>query len=336
MFEGLMESFEHEKNRTFCWHFTRFLFKLGLYAKWVGEMLIRMVGPLFVLFAWTMLSCVVYVFWNGILQYHTPLWTPYGFFHIAIDLFLIQGVFFNYFMCVFTPPGSPPEPQTEEEIKTINDLEHEKTPERGKGFSKYCKPCRTIKPRRAHHCHVCGRCVLKMDHHCPWISNCVGHNNHRYFFLFLFYMFTGAIYAAIMTIGPFRDSSYFNNMTFLGVSGKATIIFLFVMSVALLIAVSFMFFWHLYLVATSQTTIEFYFNKFKAAEARMRGEPDFVNPYDLGLRKNWEFFFGKGRNIYLSWMAPSWSAPPGDGVTYPMNTSELPTTTPNRRRVNVN
>jgi hypothetical protein len=35
-----------------------------------------------------------------------------------------------------------------------------------------------------------------MDHHCPWVGNCVGHKNHKYFIQFLVYATTGNIYAS--------------------------------------------------------------------------------------------------------------------------------------------
>ena len=44
-------------------------------------------------------------------------------------------------------------------------------------LNRKCENCDSMKPPRAHHCRTCGRCVMRMDHHCPWINNCVGANN---------------------------------------------------------------------------------------------------------------------------------------------------------------
>lgn len=42
------------------------------------------------------------------------------------------------------------------------------------GRIRTCHICKLRKPDRTHHCSQCGRCVLKMDHHCIWVNNCVG------------------------------------------------------------------------------------------------------------------------------------------------------------------
>merc|ERR1740121_3122723 len=55
------------------------------------------------------------------------------------------------------------------------------------GEQRYCKWCRTYKPDRCHHCRVCNSCVLRMDHHCPWIANCIGFRNHKHFLLLVMY-----------------------------------------------------------------------------------------------------------------------------------------------------
>lgn len=50
---------------------------------------------------------------------------------------------------------------------------------------KTCPKCSNIKPSRSHHCSICGSCTLKMDHHCPWVANCVGYFNYKYFCCFI-------------------------------------------------------------------------------------------------------------------------------------------------------
>ena len=52
---------------------------------------------------------------------------------------------------------------------------------------RFCKRCASWKPERAHHCSVTGACVLRMDHYCIWVVNCVGLLNYKAFLLFMAY-----------------------------------------------------------------------------------------------------------------------------------------------------
>ncbi|XP_067931864.1 palmitoyltransferase ZDHHC3-like [Watersipora subatra] len=66
-----------------------------------------------------------------------------------------------------------------------------------------CPKCVCIKPDRAHHCSVCGRCINKMDHHCPWVNNCVGEQNQKFFALFTLYICLISFHAIFMAVMHF-------------------------------------------------------------------------------------------------------------------------------------
>ena len=44
------------------------------------------------------------------------------------------------------------------------------------GRPKWCSECCNWKPDRAHHSSELNRCVLRMDHYCPWAGGMVGEN----------------------------------------------------------------------------------------------------------------------------------------------------------------
>ena len=95
---------------------------------------------------------------------------------------MLTNILFNYIMAVITLPGYP----------SYNDT---------KNYAEYkqCKKCDLPKPDRCHHCSVCNKCVLKYDHWCPWLNNCIGYMNYRYFFVFLLWLTVATAYVSLVS-----------------------------------------------------------------------------------------------------------------------------------------
>ncbi|KAG9327133.1 hypothetical protein KVV02_008763, partial [Mortierella alpina] len=208
--------------------------------------------------------------------------------------YLVWGVAANYYYAIKTPPGSVLDGMsTEDEETTFNDilLEMESFTE----FPPLCKRCHLPKPERAHHCSVCMKCILKYDHHCPWIGNCVGHFNVRYFIMLLTYTTMACIYFVYMGFGPlmliaeYEDDEYWPYPL-----PRSLVAFTEVLTVGMGLVIGVMTAWHWQLILTAQTTLEHHSNSQVRQICAKNGEK-FTNAYDFGVVGNLLNLFNIGR-----------------------------------------
>ncbi|KAK6985559.1 palmitoyltransferase [Biomphalaria glabrata] len=183
----------------------------------------------------------------------------------------------------------------------------------GDGMLQYCFHCRNLKPDRCHHCSRCGMCVLKMDHHCPWVNNCVGFHNYKYFLLFLSYSSFGVIFV-IFTSARFIYEFIINARHFglaSAVSGNVLVILIMLgIHVLVGIALSPLLYLHRDLVAHNVTTLE------NSRPVGVYGTKPSYKTFDMGLQANFVQIFGE-RKLY--WFFPIFTSQ-GDGMTFPIST----------------
>lgn len=51
----------------------------------------------------------------------------------------------------------------------------------GAGPDAFCDICLSV-DSSSKHCNICNKCVLRFDHHCIWVNNCIGDSNYHLFF----------------------------------------------------------------------------------------------------------------------------------------------------------
>jgi len=68
---------------------------------------------------------------------------------------------------------------------------------------KWCHTCRIWRPPRASHCSECNVCVERFDHHCPWMGQCIGRRNYRFFLGFVISVCLLCLYTAGFSLYAF-------------------------------------------------------------------------------------------------------------------------------------
>jgi palmitoyltransferase len=142
----------------------------------------------------TLLAGGIYFYFVIVIPIVNPTYSIMFFFNWAIGIWVSFNLMFNYLRAVTVDPGGIPQEYIESKQSELDELMKYNETQFGESWSKYCRLCKAPKPPRCHHCHISGRCILRMDHFCPWINNCVGFRNYRYFYLFLFYLWVGSLY----------------------------------------------------------------------------------------------------------------------------------------------
>ncbi|CAK65991.1 unnamed protein product (macronuclear) [Paramecium tetraurelia] len=210
---------------------------------------------------------------------------------LYIHMITLNLVFIMLFWCFFViqkiDPGRPKKAD-----------EYNQSPFSKKGF---CQQCKCPKPERCHHCSICDRCVLQMDHHCPWINTCVGYQNRKQFILLLFYALLFNSLTIVSTTKSYLLSfqfSYFNIIYGLICLSNYVLVFLLFGFLK----------YHLELLQKNQTTLEDLISK---------NNQIIFNLYDIDPHTNICQIFGENK---LLWLFPIYTGQGcDDGNSFPKN-----------------
>lgn len=238
-----------------------------MYAK--SHICVKILYFIPVIFVYLIVYTVVYTFTNYfVLDFKSPTYLSRKWIKLFLSIFFYLTAGMTVFcqtIAMVTHPGKINPARIKNKSKQISLKDNKVI---------FCKKCEKERPERSHHCSTCKQCVLKMDHHCPWIANCVGYNNQKAFYLFLFYATVGDLIAFICLLEKIIYDPSFIRMFFfpsrrVNLEGKymifevlyvvkdpLLIIVGMILSCAMTLAIGILFTYQSYLMRYNMTSIE--------------------------------------------------------------------------------
>ena len=270
---------------------------------WLVDNFTKVLGPCFVAAVLALNSSVVAIAYVVGLPYYWSKNPSLAVFLVIFGQFFFVNVVFHYWKAITLGPGVPPTSDSTRLPQIVS----------------ICKKCISPKPPRTHHCSVCDRCHLKMDHHCPWLNNCVGHFNHRHFFLYMVYTVAGCLFLMVFGFEILYEELFGEGRglpEFETLPRKAVIIYEAFITSGCFLVLGFLALWHAKLITRGETSIEAHINASERKRMKALGK-EYKNPYDFTPWYNWCLFLGmiEGRG-WTAVLWPSLHTPKGNGLTF--------------------
>ncbi|KAI3686360.1 hypothetical protein L1987_80035 [Smallanthus sonchifolius] len=154
---------------------------------------------------------------------------------------------------------------------------------------KYCDTCMLYRPPRCSHCSICDNCVERFDHHCPWVGQCIGRRNYRFFFMFVSSATLLCIYVfSFCWVYAIRIMHSENTSIWRALIKTPASIVLIIYTFLSVWFVGGLTIFHLYLISTNQSTYENFRYRYDRTE----------NPYNRGI-------FGNFKEVFWTSIPPS-------------------------------